>query len=43
MNLCDMAESNIQSLIEQCVDVMPHQMKGIGDGRQDVHILLLDT
>jgi hypothetical protein len=27
------AESNIQFLIEQCVDVMPHQMKGIGDGR----------
>jgi hypothetical protein len=24
-------QSNIQSLIEQCVNVMPHQMKGIKD------------
>ncbi len=37
------AESNIKSLIEQCVDVMPHQMKGIGNGRQDVCFLFPDT
>jgi hypothetical protein len=30
------AESNVQSLIDLCVDTMPHQMKGIGNGRQDV-------
>jgi hypothetical protein len=32
-------ESNIQFLIEQCVNVMPHQMKGIRDERQDVCLL----
>jgi hypothetical protein len=37
------AESNIQFLIEQCVDVMLHQMKDIGNGRQDVCLFLPDT
>jgi hypothetical protein len=32
-----------QTLIEQCVNVMPHQMKGIRDGRQDVHLLFQHT
>jgi hypothetical protein len=27
-------ESNIQSLIEQCANVMLHQMKGIGDEKK---------
>jgi hypothetical protein len=36
-------ESNIQFLIEQCVDVMLHQMKDIGNGRQDVCLFLPDT
>jgi hypothetical protein len=27
----------------QCVDVMPHQMKGIGNGRQDVCFLIPNT
>jgi hypothetical protein len=30
-------------LINQCTDVMPHQMKGIGNGRQDVCLLILNT
>jgi hypothetical protein len=34
------AESNVQSLINQCIDVMPHQMKGFGNGRQDVLLIL---
>ncbi len=33
-------ESNVWSLIDQCIDVMPHQMKGIGNGRQNVHLLI---
>jgi hypothetical protein len=33
-------ESNIQSFIKQCVDVMLHQMKGIRDEKQDVHLFL---
>jgi hypothetical protein len=36
-------ESNVQSLIDLYVDIMPHQMKGIGNGRQDVQCLLLET
>jgi hypothetical protein len=36
-------ELNVQSLIDMCVDTMPHQMKRIGNGRQDVWCLLLDT
>ncbi len=36
-------ESNVPLLIDQCVDVMPHQMKGIGNGKQNVHLLILDT
>jgi len=30
------AESNVQSLIDLSADTMLHQMKGIGNGRQDV-------
>jgi hypothetical protein len=37
------AKSNIQSLIEQCDDLMSHEMKGIEDGRQDVCFFLLET
>jgi hypothetical protein len=33
-------ESNIQSLINQCTNVMPHQMKGFENGRQDFHLLI---
>jgi hypothetical protein len=29
-------KSNVQSLIDLFVDMMPHQMKGIGNGKQDV-------
>jgi len=29
-------ESNVQSLIDLFIDIMPHQMKSIGNGRQDV-------
>jgi hypothetical protein len=36
------AESNVQMLIDQCFDIMPHQMKGIGNGMQDVRLLILD-
>jgi len=37
-------ESNIvRSLIDLSMHTMPHQMKGIGDGRQDVQPLLLET
>jgi hypothetical protein len=25
-------ESNVESLIEQCIDIMLHEMKRIGDG-----------
>jgi hypothetical protein len=27
---------NVQSLIDLSIDIMSHQMKGIGNGRQDV-------
>ncbi len=37
------AESNVQSLIDLSIDATPHQMKGIGNGRQDVQCLLLET
>jgi hypothetical protein len=30
------AESNVQLLIDLSMDMMLHQMKGIGSGRQDV-------
>jgi len=33
-------ESNVQSLIDLSIDTMPHQMKGIKIGRQDVQHLL---
>jgi hypothetical protein len=36
-------KSNVQSLIDLFADIMPHQMKGIGNGRQDVRHLLLET
>jgi hypothetical protein len=29
-------KSNVQSLIDFFADTMPHQMKGIGNGKQDV-------
>jgi hypothetical protein len=34
--LTHQAEFNVQSLIDLFVDIMSHQMKGIGNGRQDV-------
>jgi len=37
------AKNNVQLSINQYIDVMPHQMKGIGNGRQDVYLLILDT
>jgi hypothetical protein len=30
------AESNVQSLIDLFINTMSHQMKGIGNGKQDV-------
>ncbi len=36
-------ESNVQSLIDLSIDTMPHQMKGIGNGRQELCHLLLET
>jgi hypothetical protein len=30
------AESNVQSLIDLMAYIMPHQMKGIGNGQQHV-------
>jgi hypothetical protein len=36
-------DSNVQSLIDLFADVMPHQMRGIGNGRQDVRCLLPKT
>jgi hypothetical protein len=30
------AKSNVQSLIDLFTDIMPHQMKGIRNGKQDV-------
>jgi hypothetical protein len=36
-------KSNVQSLIDLSTDTMPHQMKGIGNGRSDVQCLLLKT
>jgi hypothetical protein len=35
--------SNVKAPIMKCVDVMPHQMKGIGDGWQDVWLVILET
>jgi hypothetical protein len=37
------AESNVQLSINQYIDVMPHQIKGIGNGIQDVHFIILGT
>jgi hypothetical protein len=37
------AESNAQSLINLSAGIIPCQMKGIGNGRQDVQRLLLET
>ncbi len=37
------AESNVQSSIDLFVDTMSNQIKGIGNGRQDVQRLLLET
>ncbi len=34
--------SNIQSLIKKFANIMLRQMKGIGDGQQDVRLLILD-
>jgi hypothetical protein len=36
-------ESNVQLLINQCTNVMPHQMKRIRNGRQDVQLLITNT
>jgi hypothetical protein len=36
-------ESNVQSLIDLCVDTMLQQMKGIGNGRPNVRCLLPNT
>jgi hypothetical protein len=36
------AKSNVQSLIDLCVDTMLHQIKGIENGRQDMWRLLFD-
>jgi hypothetical protein len=41
--LIKQSESNVQSLIDLFVDTMSHQMKGIGNGRQDVWHLLLES
>jgi hypothetical protein len=37
------AKSNVQSLIDLFANTMSPQMKGIGNGRQDVGRLLLET
>jgi hypothetical protein len=36
-------ESNVESLIEQCIDIMLHEMKRIGDGWQNIHLLIPNT
>jgi hypothetical protein len=36
-------KSNVQYLIDLFVDIMPHQMKGIGNGKQEVRCLLPKT
>jgi hypothetical protein len=34
---------NVQLFIDQCVDIMPHQMKAIGNWKQDIHLLIPNT
>jgi hypothetical protein len=41
--LTKQSESNVQSLIDLFTDTMLHQMKGIGNGKQDVQHLLPKT
>ncbi len=43
--LCAMRQvvSNVKALTMRCVDVMPHQMKGIGDGWHDVQLVIPET
>jgi hypothetical protein len=36
-------ESNVQSLIDLFANIMLHQMKGIGNGKQNAQHLLLET
>jgi hypothetical protein len=36
-------ESNVQSLIEQHIDIMLLEMKRIGDGWQNIRLLILNT
>ncbi len=36
-------KSNVQSLIDLCVNTMSHQMKGVGNGRHGVRHLLPRT
>jgi hypothetical protein len=33
-------ESNVQSMIDSCVDIMSHQLKGIENGKHDVQQLV---
>jgi len=35
--------SNVKALTMRCVDVMPHQMKGIGDGWHDAQLVIPET
>jgi hypothetical protein len=37
------AKSNVQSLIDFSINTMLHQMKGIGNGKQDERCLLPKT
>jgi hypothetical protein len=37
------AESNVQSLIDLFANIMLHQMKGIGNDKQNAQHLLLET
>ncbi len=41
--VCQLGKSNVQSLIDLSTDIMSHQMKRIGNGRQDVQQVLLKT
>jgi hypothetical protein len=41
--LTQQAESNVQSLIDLSMDTMLHQMKRIGNGKQDVQRILPKT
>jgi hypothetical protein len=33
----------VQLFIDQCVDLMPHQVKAIGNWKQNIHLLIPNT